>query len=416
MIPTALLRVTSRGGALHPRYLDPSDPERLDQAERVGAVVAAAVARSARWGELADELEEVAVTEDDPVLWRGLAHVALARTEAGNDPPLDPGPLREALFRAAAAAGVGRPDGPRAQDFVATWAAAQGHRPDDVWASLYGDLPAESTLTDHAVPPPEALLHRYNLGLVQGVLRSAIALRLVLTRPTPGRMRQLLRWLRFHQLLHRAERRGDDLELHIDGPVSLFSASTRYGRALASFLPAVLLHEEPWALEARVEWTRRRVHRTLRVSRDDGLRSPLPDTGAWRSKAMDQLSRRLAEEPGPFRYADGERPLPVGRGEVLFPEFVARDGDRVAHLAAIGAWRPERLEAILRTLDAEGPANLVLLASRKAGLGKGASPPEHPRVVWYADVVPVAAVRAAVERCAGPDAPSGPDAQAEPPS
>ncbi len=401
MIPTALLRVTSRGGVLHPRYVDPGDPDALDRAARLVATVEAAVARGARTGELAGELEDAAVAEDDPKLWRGLAHLALARTEAGTDPPLEPGALRPELFRAAAGAGVGTPDGPSAAEFARAWAHGKGLSVDDVWSSLYADLESEALLRGHDVPGPEALLHRYNLGLVQGVLRHALELRIRMTRPSPPRMRQLLRWMRFHQLLHRAERRGDDLELVLDGPVSLFSASTRYGRALARFLPALVLHEEPWSLEARVEWTRQRVHRTLRVSSEDGLVSHLPDTGAWRSKALDQLAKRLADDPGGVRFTDGERPLVLPRGEVVFPELVARVGNRVAQVVALGSWRPERLGPLLAALDAEGPPNVVLVASRKAGVGKGPVPPEHPRVVWYADVVPVPALRAAVERYAG---------------
>jgi len=404
VIPTPLLRVTSRKGVLVPRFVDPTDDEHLDRAARIAFAVEAAVARSARWGELADELEDAAVAEPDPKLWRGLAHLAMARTESGSAPPLDPAEVRAGLFRAASAAGdVGRPDGPSARDFVAQWAASQGHPAEDVWGSLYADLPSEATLQGQEVPAPTALLHRYNVGLVQGLLRTASELRIRMTRPSPPRMRQLFRWMKFHQLLHRAERDGADLLLTVDGPVSLFSASTRYGRALAQFLPALVLHEEPWTLEATVEWTRQRVHRTVRVTSADGLVSHLPDTGAWRPKAIEQLAGRFTEDGAGWRLFDGEQPLALDRGEVLFPDFLARSAGRCVHVVSLGHWRGERLARQLEALEVHGPSNVVLLASRKSSVDRAATPIEHPRVVWYADVVPVGAFRAALDRFGQPE-------------
>lgn len=407
MIPGPLLRVTSRGGALRPRFVDAADPAERERAERILAVVEAAAARAARLGELFDELEELAVTDDDPVLWRGLAHLATAGVATEADPPLDPPALRAELFRAAAARGPlafgGVPgDGPDADAFVAGWAAARGATPAQVRDSLYADLPSEAVVTSPRSLDPAGLLDRYNVALVQGVLRGAHELRIRLARPSPPPMRRLFRWLKFHQLLFRAARADDDLVLTVDGPVSLFGASTRYGRALAGFLPALLLHDEPWSLEARVEWTRRRVHRTLRLSREDGLRSHLPDTGGWRPKAIDQLARRLADgDVKGWTASDGELPVRVGR-EVWFPDFVVRDGARSALLVSLGHWRADRVREALQVLDAEGPANLVLLASRKSRVdrAKDGDPPEHARVVWYGDAVPVAGVRAAVEQFA----------------
>lgn len=401
MIPTPLLRVTSRKGELRPRFVDPEDPGALELAAGVVAMVRAAVDRGARLGELLDELDEAAAAEDDPPLWRGLAHLATAGADADAQPPLEPEPLRAELFRAAAAAGhPGSTDRPDARAFVAGWAAERGLAEADVWASLYADLPSEAVLRSADAPTPEALLHRYNLATVQGVLRSAVELRICLTRPSPPRMRQLFRWMKFHQLLHRARRDGPDLHLVVDGPVSLFQASARYGRSLARFVPALVLHPEPWTLEATVEWTRARTHRTLRISSEDGLVSHLPDDGAWRPKAVEQLARRLADgDVRGWASADGESPVAVG-GEVWFPDFRLTGDGRHADVVCLGHWRPDRLAAALQLLDQQGPANVVVVASRKSGVGKGAALPEHPRVVAYADVVPLPALRAAVEQFA----------------
>jgi predicted nuclease of restriction endonuclease-like RecB superfamily len=124
-----------------------------------------------------------------------------------------------------------------------------------------------------------------------------------------------------------------------------------------------------------------------------GLVSHYADTGAWRSRAVEQFERRFAEEGAPWVLRDGELPLDLGRGAVLWPDFTARAGDRVAHLQILGHWKEEPLREHLARLDARGPENLLVVASRKLRGDQAAALAEHPRLLWFADVIPPAAVR-----------------------
>jgi predicted nuclease of restriction endonuclease-like RecB superfamily len=215
-------------------------------------------------------------------------------------------------------------------------------------------------------------------------------------------MGQLFRWVKFHQLLHAARRDDDALELVLDGPVSVFGPSTRYGLQLARFFPAVLLQDGPWRMTAKVLWTRARHRKELVVSSEDGLVSHYPDTGAWRTKAEEHFAARFAEQDRGWTLTEGRLPLAVGDRHVVYPDFTLTDGARTAHVEVLGHWRPERLAARLADLERFGPANLVLAVPKKLSASERSDLPESPRVVVFADVLPVAKVLAAAARVALP--------------
>src|SRR5690606_14619105 len=99
-------------------------------------------------------------------------------------------------------------------------------------------LKEEQRIVTCGVPDPDWLIARYNVALVQALLLRATEVRVRLVEPTVPRVRQLLRHVKFQQLLHHGRRDGDTLELVLDGPGALFRQSTRYGMQLASFFPA----------------------------------------------------------------------------------------------------------------------------------------------------------------------------------
>jgi predicted nuclease of restriction endonuclease-like RecB superfamily len=82
------------------------------------------------------------------------------------------------------------------------------------------------------------LLARYNLELTRGVLYWASQLRIDVT----GSYKDLWKYLKLFKLMFWATREGEGYHLELDGPISPFvHATTRYGRAFAAFMPALLL-------------------------------------------------------------------------------------------------------------------------------------------------------------------------------
>ncbi|MEZ5397946.1 MAG: DUF790 family protein [Bryobacterales bacterium] len=404
MLTADLVRARVKGADIAPSLVDPGDAEVRDLAERVFTGLRDGAAAGARLGEAVADIEEQVADLASAKLARGLLRIGQDRCETAVGAEIEPAELRLAAFLAAAARGplglepddpLGRPT---AAAILAEVGAPHGLDADQAAEALYADLPAERRLSGFDVPDAEWLVHRYNLALVQALLLSATGITLTFDEPEMPRMRQLVRWIKFHQLLHSAQREGDRLRITLDGPVSLFGPSTRYGLQLARFLPALVLQPGPWRLDATILWTRARHRKQLSLTHDSGLRSHYRDHGAYRTRTQEQFAAQFAEKGKGFELVEGEAPLAVGDRDLVFPDFTLRRGEREVHLEILGYWRAEGLRERLEVLDRRGPHNLLLAASRRLrGDKAGEDPPEHPRLLSFAEVLPLAKILAAAE-------------------
>src|SRR5207244_5981378 len=122
------------------------------------------------------------------------------------------------------------------------------------------------------------LLHRYNLALAQGILLKAVRLTIDVRREQPARLRALIRRIKFHRLICKATATEGSCHLELDGPLSLFGATQKYGVQLASFLPALVPCRD-FELTAEVLWGRERRPKTLTITHEDGLVADAADPG-----------------------------------------------------------------------------------------------------------------------------------------
>lgn len=403
MLTADLVRARVRGPELVPSLVDPRDPRVLARAEALLAVFRGGT--GATRGEIASACREVEGTETDHLLLRGLTKVLLDGCAFDESAPVEPLALRSALFRRAARTGpLARAAGPTgrrtAADVRAEIGADFGIDAEAVARALYADLPDERRLVSREGPDEAAaLLHRYNLALVQAVLLRASEMRVHLTAPDPKRVRQLFRYLKFFELMFRVERSGqDDVLVRIDGPQSLLRQSTRYGMQLAKFLPAVALQPGRWKVEAELHWGRRGLRKRLALSDETGLRSHYSDRGAWRPRLEEWFEARFAEVASDWTLEPGHL-VDLGGQSVLVPDFTLRRGDRVAHLDIVGFWRRGYLEKRVH----DTPANVILAVSRRLA-GEAAALPEAVRelVIEFKEVIPVGEVLARAERVATP--------------
>ncbi len=248
-------------------------------------------------------------------------------------------------------------------DVVARVAAELGVDAAAVTAAMYADLEGEQVMTRGPDIEPEALLHRYNLALAQAVLLRATSMTVEIAKGDPQRYRQLFRYVKFYRLMHQVTGTAKEgYRITLDGPMSLFQLSQKYGLQLAEFLPALLLCEG-WRPRPRCSGARTRSAPFAARHVEQGLVSHYPDTRVYVTREEQWLLDRFADLA--TSTMDAERRGEVvdlgGRG-VLIPDFVLRhktDG-RVACVEIVGFWKREYLEARLALLKAEGPKNLIL--------------------------------------------------------
>lgn len=411
MLTRDQIRVKFQGKVIEPQYIDPTSERMLDRA--AGVLDIFTQATEGRWTR--DHLDAALHEHEglDPAhrLLKGLAKVLLDKCTFEADCPLDPAELRARVFQHAAETGPlalrAGPLGRRTAHDV--WAEVAAELPADgarTWTveeledALYADLPGQQKLTERAGPrTPEALLHRYNVALVQALLLRASSLTVRMQRPDAKRVRQLFRRLKFHQLMYRLSGSRSELVLTVDGPQSLLKQSTRYGLQLAIFFPAVLLQSGAWTVEADVLWgQKRKLKKKLLVTSDQGLQSHYRDIGAWTSNAerwflerFEQLDHGWSVRPGEVIHLGGQR--------VLVPDLTFEREGRVAHLDIVGFWRRAYLE---KRLD-ETPPEVVLAVSKRLVGDKAALPKAlAEQVVPFAEIIPAKKVLARLEAHATP--------------
>ncbi len=401
MLTGDLLRLKVKGSDLVPSYVDPDKPALREFSDQLVEVFREAVEE--RWSRaLLDEaIDGVIGDSKDHKLLKGLAKVLFDRSEFEVGSEERPADLRmEVFLRARQRGPLDLEPGPLkrvvAQDILVEIAQEKGTTPEAIAKSLYADRHEEQQITSCNAESGEWLLHRYNLALVQAALLHATSVQIWLEKPSPTRVRQLFRYIKFHQLMHSAHPVGQDLEIRLDGPLSLFGPSTRYGMQLASFFPAVLLQEK-WRLEATVLWTKAKFQKRMEITPKDDLQPILADTGTWEPREHTWFVERFQALDTPWKLSAHADPIHLGGRAILFPDFTLEKDGRVARLEIIGYWRKDWLMRRIEWLERYGPGNLILAVSKKLHGGKEALSAFPGAVIEFSEIIPPKAVIQAAE-------------------
>lgn len=364
MLTADLIRARVVKGEVRPRYVATNEADVRALAQVMADTFRAHLGK--RRVDLDDALTTLTGEGTDYLLHRGLAKLLFDRSTYEVRSPIDPVDLRRAVFEAAAKVhpAVRTADAlhpvTRA-DVLAEVAALLGVEVAAVEHGLFADLDDEQVMTAAPEIEGEALVQRYNVALAQAALLRATRLVVHLDEGDPARYRQLFRWVKFYRLIHKAERaEGGGWLLTLDGPVSVFQQSNKYGLQLAEFLPALLLFPS-WRAEAELRWGPQKRDLIFKVSSTEGLLSHLPDKGAYITREEQWVLDRFAALKSPWTLSREGSLLDLdGRG-VLIPDFVARHTDgREALVEVLGFWRKETLQARIELLGVAGPKNLVL--------------------------------------------------------
>src|SRR5262249_61822422 len=117
-----------------------------------------------------------------------------------------------------------------------------------------------------------------------------------------------------HRLIADIQRTTPDCyRLHLDGPLSLFSATQKYGLQLALFLPAVLLCRD-FELKAELRWGVERKPKEFILSSADGLVSHLPDSGSYVPPELGMFAELFRKRIADWEIVEESEVLPLGEG------------------------------------------------------------------------------------------------------
>jgi predicted nuclease of restriction endonuclease-like RecB superfamily len=391
-------------------------PKRLGIGQKYGAIATDLInlfqqMQGKTQGELNRQLQELEGEDTDYRIKRGLAHILRSSFSTFEIvSPLEPQLLRQRVFALSAQAA------PLPQTAQATLTKLADHLaqeldrevlPDQIRAGLYADLAENRILTQFEAPTPEALLHRYNLSQVQGIFYKASHITITAHRNDPGEYKLLFRYLKLFGLMAYIEGDADHgFTITIDGPTSLFKASTRYGLDIAKLIPA-LLHVTKWSLTAELQirdsYTNTKKTRRFSLNSDCGLVTHYPPGKPYDSMLEESFADRWNALKSEWTLEREVDLIPIP-GSVMIPDFrlVHPDG-RDFLLEIVGYWRPEYLRKKFSQVRQSERDNLILAISERLNLEKaGVKVSEAAaKVIWFKDKLSPKAVLNVLEASSG---------------
>jgi uncharacterized protein len=323
-------------------------------------------------GEIGEEVDALVGEGLATLAHRGLAKVLEDRAEFEVVADLPPEQVRQSVFLAAAKLREELLAGGRRVPFRRENALERAGLELDmpaekVEAALFADLKDENRMLSFKDVSAKKLVERYNVALAQAVLLRSVRIDLELKAETPARYRQIFRWLKFHRLLYNVGGSTEDgFVFHVDGPLSLFSATNRYGFQIALFLPAVLLCRN-YRLDAELRWGPAREPRTFHLEPVDGLVSHFQDFGVYTPPEIKAFVDRFRQVAPAWEVDEASEFFELGNEGMWVPDYRLRrksDG-QTFYLDVVGFWKRGSLERLLRLLPRFGPPGYILAISEK---------------------------------------------------
>ena len=389
MLPSDLLMTRYRGEEIIPKRL-PLDRAQQQLAEELIAVFAANVGQPRRV--LEEQLQALEGTATDYRVKRGLAHLLQAFAEFEVQSPLEPETLRRLLFEEAAQQVPSLAMGQQIKTRLAERLSVQMQGDISlaaIEAGMYADLAENHILQRFDPPSPEALLHRYNLAQVQGLLYRARDLVITAYRNDPGEYKQLFRYLKLFGLMSYIEGDADHgFSITIDGPASVLRSHSRYGTDLAKFLPA-LLKVSRWRMDATLLRPANDYQRGGEVhfglDSDCGLVSHYRDSKVYDSAVEEAFAQRFAKTKTDWRLEREVDLIPIP-GSVMIPDFrLVHPEKRPWLFEIVGYWRPSYLQKKFAQVRQAQRDDLLLAVSQRLNLGKAGIKIDDvsAKIIWF---------------------------------
>lgn len=419
MLTGDLLRVKISKERVLPLYLPRDSSQWLEAAESLLAIFREGVGQTR--GEIEGEIDELFGSGGKATLvHRGLAKVLEDGAEFEVVADVPPDVIRGKVFAAAAAhrrdlgqshpplhEGDSLPAGGRPQrpafrrDVVLEAVAAElGVEPQTLVDGMFADLRDENRMLSFQDMTAQRLLDRYNVALAQAVLLRSVRVQVEVRNETPARYRQLFRQLKFHRLLYRV---GGSMKegytFHIDGPLSLFSATTRYGLQMALFLPA-LLRCKDFRLDAELRWGPRREPRSFHVDSGLGLVPHTADAGTYVPPEIPAFAERFRQVAPAWELSETTEIVELGREGVWVPDYraVHKATGVDAFVEVVGFWKKATLDRLLDQLPRLGPPRFVMVVSEKLKVDEDALEKLPGPILWFKEIPSAPELAALLDR------------------
>jgi predicted nuclease of restriction endonuclease-like RecB superfamily len=408
MLPSPLLRVRTRKGTIFPLFCTGEKGD-IQLAEELIRQFDQSIQHKEKKKSLEKRIATVEGQYDDYKLVRGLSTLLDRRCQyrifdngsAGD--MADPVSVRKALFEESSriALALTEFDRDKVIDIVAS---KMNLSTSYIRQVMWSDLEENMILEQFSALGPNELLGWYNLSLMQTLLFNCTKLEFCVYGGVHWKrvLRNVKRLGLMYNLQHNEVRNEQlsndnsnnnnfdavspvtnndtdetDLVCTIDGPISLFKLTDRYGTSIAKLLPSIISSGK-WSLNS---WIVRKTMSGKKIYEFNISSLEVPSlltdpynsnnrlTSYFDSSIEEKFANRFEQVANGWRLIREPDPLIVSGGRAFIPDFMIQKYDRRIYLEIVGFWTKEYLQKkIQKLIDIDSNKNIDLFIAVNEGL------------------------------------------------
>ena len=392
MLPSNLLRAKVSRGRIRPIYAS-LDLDTRALAERITGEFRYGMGK--RKGELLERLKEVEDEGYDFKLVRGMSTLLEWRCTFQVESALNSREARTAVFEEAS---KGRASSLAERNHVIETVSSQlGISPEGLERTLFSDLDDELILRDFKPLDPELLIRYYNLCLTQTLLFKSLRVEF----SASGNWKNIFREVKRLGLIYSVERDDDGAgyRVTLDGPLSLFKMTERYGTSIAKLLPQIIASNS-WSIKAEI--LARSRGRVYSFEPDcEELKGLITNVEKEVAGHEEQAQAKLYDSTVEERFAKSflsyksewvlrREPEPLIAGtHVLIPDFSFEKYGAKVYLEVVGFWTSEYLKRKISKLSSIANVDLIIAADESLACSKLERLKTKALVIYYKKDVPM---------------------------
>ena len=334
---------------------------------------------------------------DDYKLVRGLSTLlerrcqfSVSKNDSDYSNTIDPMAIRKALFEESSRMqlAVTESDRNKVLDRIASKMDLSPAYIDEV---MWNDLEENMILVGFGSIKQAELLGIYNLSILQTLLFNCTKLdfsvggginwkRVLRDIKRLGLMYNLQQPERSEPQISNAD--GSGLLCSLDGPISLFKLTDRYGTSIAKLLPSIM-RSERWSIDAwivRKTMSGKKIYEfkmafseaptlLLLPFTDKDLAAPLFD-----SSVEEKFANKFEQSANGWKLIREPDPLIVSNGRAFIPDFMFQKYDKKIYLEIVGFWTKDYLQRkIQKLMDivSNKEIDLFVAVNEELGCSKG---------------------------------------------
>ncbi len=334
MLPAEFLVIIRWKDNIRPKYskLDRSD---IITAKEVIRIYNESIGKKRE--EIREKISEIEDVYGSYKFIRGLATLIEKKCKFISKSSFDPVKIRHLVFYESSKRGYPKTEEDR-RKIIEEISKQLNISIEEIEENLYSDLDSEMILQYIPKIDPIELLKSYNLSLTQTLLFYSIEMKFTVCR----NWKNIFRAIKFYGLMHMISKIDNEIWIRLDGPISLFKLTRRYGTSLAKIIPEII-KGSPWKIEAKILKSDEIFLFKIDSKKFGWIFPEIAVEESYDSKIEREFANQFKSLNTPWIIERELEPIDI-ENFVFIPDFTFKLGEEKILMEIIGFWTKDYLK------------------------------------------------------------------------